>query len=841
MNSIARVAVHVPAVSGVFDYYLPDELASLVRAGSLVTVPFGKQVVQGIVSSLVGESPLPDLKFVLSLVDIQPVVTAAQLQLAQWMSAAYYAPLAECLQGMIPPGLGQHADSLFSLGENGAEPPDLTDLQKKVLALLKQRGPLRGRQLDAAFPRQNWRVSVKTLLNKALLHSVPVLPKPTVNRKLVRTAQINVSSNAIEMAMASLGRASSPALSRRQAILRFLLKEVMPVNVAWVYAQTGGNLADLHMLEEKDLVALGETEIWRDPLEGMQIETDSPPRLTDDQQAAWQLILPHLNDAVRATHSQPILLHGVTGSGKTELYLRAVAEVLQQGRQAIILVPEISLTPQTVRRFAARFPGQVGLIHSRLSAGERYDTWRRARNGQLSVVVGPRSALFTPFDRLGLIVVDECHDDSYYQGELPPLYHAVETAIACQRICASALLMGSATPAVEMVYRFRRQNWPLISLPRRILAHRDAVKKRLELLGQPQPGGVQTAGESALSLPLPLVSIVDMREELKGGNRSIFSRLLLRSLGEVLKAGQQAILFLNRRGQASYVFCRDCGYVARCPRCDLPLALHADTQKLVCHTCGYQREPFVKCPQCGNGHIREFGTGTEKVEELVRAEFPQANVLRWDADTTRMKGSEEILLSHFANHRADILIGTQMLAKGLDLPFVTLVGVVLADVGLNFPDYRATERTFQLLMQVAGRAGRSVLGGRVVLQTFQPWHYVIQKAARHDFEGFYQQELEYRRQLDYPPFAELVRLEYRHLKWDQAVKAANEQAELAGRWLKEQSVQDIELIGPAPAFFSRVNGYFRWQLLLRGQDLKRIISQLPLKDWKVEVDPPDIL
>ena len=332
-----------------------------------------------------------------------------------------------------------------------------------------------------------------------------------------------------------------------------------------------------------------------------------------------------------------------------------------------------------------------------------------------------------------------------------------------------------------------------------------------------------------------------MREELKAGNRSIFSRLLLQSLREVLQAKQQAILFLNRRGQATYIFCRDCGFVARCPRCDLPLALHDDTQKLICHTCGYQRQPLTQCPQCGNLHIREFGTGTEKVEELVRAEFPQANVLRWDADTTRQKGSEEILLSHFANHRADILIGTQMLAKGLDLPFVTLVGVVLADVGLNFPDYRAPERTFQLLMQVAGRAGRSVLGGRVVLQTFQPWHYAIQKAARHDVEGFYEQELDYRRQLNYPPFSELIRLEYRNLKWDQAVQTANELHEEASHWLSEHAITDIELIGPAPAFFARVSSYYRWQVLLRGHDLKRIMPDLKLKDWKIEVNPPDIL
>jgi len=842
MKSIARVAVNVPTVSGVFDYEIPAILAGQVQAGCLVTVPFGQQVVQGIVVELSDQSQITQLKTMIDLLDTQPVVNVNQLQLAHWMAETYYSSFADCLQVMIPPGLSQQADTLFSLDSSAAPlPSDLTDLQKRVVALLNERGALRGRQLDAAIPRQNWHTAIKTLINNGWLQTRSVLPKPTVNRKMIKTAQISCTPEVMENNLPTLARSGSAALTRRQAILQFLMKETMPVNVAWVYAETRGNLADLHALEERDLVTLNETEVWRDPLEGLEVETDTAPQLTHEQQAAWEIIQNKLNKYSLEVVNTPILLHGVTGSGKTEIYLRAVDEVINNGRQAIVLVPEISLTPQTVRRFVSRFPGRVGLIHSRLSPGERYDTWRRARNEQLAVVVGPRSALFTPFANLGLIVMDECHDDSFYQGDFYPLYHAVETAIAYQKIAGISLLFGSATPSVEMVYRFRQEKWTLINLPNRILAHQGAVKKRLEFLNQNIPIELQSAGETAVSLPLPLVSIVDMREELKSGNRSILSRKLQESLAEVLQAKQQAILFLNRRGNATYIFCRDCGYVARCPRCDLPLALHNDTQKLICHTCGYQRQPFSQCPQCGNLHIREYGTGTEKVEELVRAEFPQANVLRWDADTTRQKGSEEILLNHFANHRADILIGTQMLAKGLDLPFVTLVGVVLADVGLNFPDYRAPERTFQLLMQVAGRAGRSVLGGRVILQTFQPWHYAIQRASQHDFDGFYQQELEYRRQLHYPPFTELIRLEFNHLKWDKAKEVSDTMAAEISEWLVAHQVNDIEVIGPAPAFFARVSGNYRWQILLRGQNLKRIMRELHLKDWKIEVDPPDIL
>ncbi len=839
MNAIARVIVNVSAVSGVFDYRLPDELIDRVQAGCLVTVPFGSQTVQAIILDLISESPITELKKVADLLDEQPVVTTQQIQLAAWMAGTYYASLADCLQLMIPPGLSQQSDTLFSLSEGNAIPDDLTALPKRILNLLQKRGPLRGRQLDAAVPRQNWRASIKQLLNRKLIQSRPVLPKPVVNRKMVRTAQINCTPQQAADGQGSLGRTGSSAALRRQAILDFLLNEAMSVNVSWVYAQTGGNLSDLYFLEERELILLSENEVWRDPLDGLQVEPDCPPVLTKDQQAAWQQIQPRLTAGIEPF--KPILLNGVTGSGKTELYLQAAAEMLRQGRQVIILVPEISLTPQTVRRFVSRFPGQVGLIHSRLSPGERYDTWRRARIGQLSIVVGPRSALFTPFPNLGLIVIDECHDDTYYQNDFHPIYNAVETALALPRISKLTLVLGSATPSVEMLYRAWHEKWLNILLPNRILAHQDSVRKRLELLHENPPEHFEIIGKTALSLPLPLVNIVDMREELKSGNRSIFSQLLKQSLTEVLNARQQAILFLNRRGYATYIFCRDCGYTATCPRCNLPLASRAVSGQLVCHTCGYTRQHLVNCPNCGSLHIREYGTGTQKVEELVKAEFPQATVLRWDADTTRLKGSEDILLSHFANHRADILIGTQMLAKGLDLPFVTLVGVVLADVGLNFPDYRAPERTFQLLMQVSGRAGRSLLGGRVVLQTFQPWHYAIQKAANHDLIGFYDQELAYRRQLNYPPFSELIRLEYRQLDWARAKQAADQLKQEVDDWLEKNRVQDIESIGPAPAFFERVNNYYRWQLLLRGKDLKRIMADLKLDGWKIEVNPPHIL
>jgi primosomal protein N' (replication factor Y) len=539
----------------------------------------------------------------------------------------------------------------------------------------------------------------------------------------------------------------------------------------------------------------------------------------------------------------PFLLHGITGSGKTEIYMRAVEETLRAGRQAMILVPEIALTPQTVRRFLARFPGQVGLIHSRLSPGERFDTWRRARMGKLPVIVGPRSALFTPLPNLGLIVLDECHDPAYHQEDSLLSYDAVDSAITYARLAGSLIILGSATPDVSLYYRAQQERWTILQLPVRILAHKQAVAAQLAQAGVqkqlPNPASVEETTAAALNLPP--VKIVDMRQELKAGNRTIFSRELQESLRQVLDARQQAILFLNRRGTATYVFCRQCGYSLKCPRCDLPLTLHIGEDGLVCHTCNYRRQMPKQCPQCSSPQIRQFGTGTEKVESDIQALFPEAHTLRWDAETTRQKGAHDFLLQAFMNHQADILIGTQMLAKGLDLPLVTLVGVVLADVGLQLPDYNAGERAFQLLTQVAGRAGRSPLGGKVILQTFNPDHYAIRAAARHDYSTFYRQEMENRKRLHYPPYTRLVRLETRSSDATQAETDARSMAEQIKRWIGEGDYRATEIIGPVPCFFGRQNSLYRWQIVLRGPNPINVLRGHALGDWRVEVNPVSLL
>jgi primosomal protein N' (replication factor Y) len=818
-EGFVQIAVNVPAVRGVFDYHLPEELTGRVSVGQLVTVPFGAQTVQGVILRFVDQPAVRETKPVLDLLDPDPVLTPAMIALAERLSEATLSPLAAMVDLMLPPGLSQHADVLYSLAERAPRLAEPTQTQQRLLALLEKRGSLRGRQIDRHFSQVDWRAAAGSLVRRGVLESHSVLLPPSVRPKYVRTVQLSVSPEVAEAAMSNLGTTEATQ-SRRQAALRCLMRDPDEVNVSWVYAESGCKLADLQLLAERDLIMLRENEMWRDPLEHInsrEVKRDEVV-LTAPQQAAMQAILA----AFAELSTRPILLQGVTGSGKTELYIRAVEEAIRRGKQALILVPEIALTPQTVRRFLARFPGQVGVIHSRLSTGERYDTWRRARIGLLKVVIGPRSALFTPFPNIGLIAVDECHDSSYYQSE-PPFYHAVAAAQDYARLCGAVCLLGSATPSVVQGYQAQ-----------------SGASLRLELPGRITQAG---SGAPALSLDLPPISVVDMREELKAGNRSIFSRELSEALREVLRRGEQAILFLNRRGAATYVFCRECGYTLKCPRCETPLTYHTQlgANELHCHHCGYQRHLPRTCPQCGGRQIRQYGLGSEKVEMELQALFPSARSLRWDWETTRQKDAHEIILSHFAAGRADVLVGTQMLAKGLDLPKVTLVGVVLADVGLFLPDPFAAERVFQVLTQVAGRAGRSELGGKVVLQTFAPEHYAIQYAAGHDVAGFYQHELAERRRLGYPPFARLVRLELReHSSSKAEAEAQNLAAKISG-WIETEGRKETSLIGPAPCFFARLGGEYRWQIVVRGPDpLSLLRSRLP-DGWRVEVDPLSLL
>ncbi len=818
MTSFVQIVVNVPSVTGIFDYAIPESLLGKIGVGHLVIVPFGKQTAQGVVFRFIDQPSVQQVKEIYELVDPEPVLTQAQIALAETMAESTLSPLAAVVGLFLPVGLSQQVDTVYEIREQKVESKAVVNaktispqtqrqtIEDRILSLLKMRGPSRGRQIDTHFARVEWRRTAQFLVKKGVLSSRSVLPPPRVRSKFIRVAQLAVPPEEAESEMLNLG--TKQTLARRQSALRFLIQQPDAINLSWVYAQSGCNLADLQELEERGLIRLFESEIFRDPLQKVEsgrLKDEKVLELTLKQTFALKEILKAISSP---DTKHPFLLQGVTGSGKTEIYLRAAEAVIKRGRQALILVPEIALTPQTVRRFLSRFPGQVGIVHSKLSEGERYDTWRRARSGKLKVIIGARSALFVPLPNIGLIVADECHDASYHQAE-PPFYHAVNAAQAYARLCGAVCVLGSATPTIEQRYQADTKQIQQLDLPKRIV-----------------------------QADMPPVHIVDMRDELKAGQRGIFSRILLKELESTLKRGEQAILFLNRRGTATYIFCRDCGYVLKCPNCETPLTLHTENkERLLCHHCGYERGKPRNCPQCGGKQIREYGLGSEKVEEEINTLFPKARTLRWDWDTTRQKDAHEMILTHFANHKADVLIGTQMLAKGLDLPLVTLVGIVLADVGLSLPDPFAGERVFQVLTQVAGRAGRSERGGKVVLQSFDPEQPVIQFAAQHDVNGFYEYELEQRKRLGYPPFIRLLRLEYR----DQDQVSAEKEAKRVAEKISANSKQSSSLIGPVPCFFAKVNGEYRWQIILRGAGPQKLLRGVKLDGWRVEVDPVSLL
>ncbi len=840
--------MNVPHVQGIFDYHLPPEHQGEYALGQLVEVPFGRQDVQGVIIDFPTIPAVPETKAAGKILDPDPVVTELQIELAWQISQETLSPLGVTLLAMVPAGLSVQADIEYRLSEHtaanlGADLPgskEFTPAQQNLLELLRERGPLRGRQLDRALPQKNWRSSAGSLLRRGVLESQSTLEDPTVKPKTERQLIFNADLSTAQEHMDSLARSGYPeALARRQAVLKMVMAAGQPVPLSDIYQETGANLSDLKQLGKQGLTRIIEVPVLRDPLEDLVIEPSTPPRLTPDQMRVWEPIL----QAFEAPQPAPFLLQGVTGSGKTEIYLLAVEEAIKHGKQAIILVPEIALTPQTVSRFMSRFPGRVGVLHSELSPGERYDTWRLARAAALDIVVGPRSALFTPFPDPGLIVIDECHDGSYYQGDLPPRYHALPAAVAYARLSGAVCILGSATPDVATRYHSDHGKWTYLSLPERILAHKASLQVQLNQARQiPEISRYQAVDEDLQMTSLPEVQVVDMREELRDGNRSIFSRSLQEALKSTLDKDQQAILFLNRRGSASYVFCRDCGYALRCPRCDTSLTAHLRDSSLRCHHCGYQRSIPHKCPSCGSERIRHLGTGTEQVEAAVQKLLPGARTMRWDRDTTRTKGAHWEIMEKFTSHQADVIVGTQMLAKGLDLPLVTLVGVVLAESGLHLPDYRAAERTFQVLTQVAGRAGRSPLGGQVILQTFEPDHYVIQAASGHDYQRFYDQEIRFRQELGYPPFQNLVRLEIRDRDYHTAESKIRAYAAALEGWITSEGYRATRLVGPTPPYFSRIRGEYRWQLLVKGPDPVQLIrDHHPGPDWIIEVNPPAIL
>ncbi len=801
----AEVCVNSPIAQRLtFTYAIPADLS--IEVGQAVWVPFGARTLQGIVLALSDSSPVAETREIAGIIQTEPILSPARVSLAYWISQRYLSPIFDAVALMLPPGFERQAITLISAtpASSNYDLSSLTQEQKQALELIQQRDKISLRQLEKALGKKKAQAAASQLVSRGLAARSYGLEPIKTGPKMAAYLSLAIDADKARQESANLYRKRA---RKQSALINWLIEQGEPVPLAGARKETKSDKAVVDALVGKGLIKVQHIRIRRDPFSSQVITPSVPLTLTPAQESAFKSI----QASLRQTAPDVFLLHGVTGSGKTEVYLQALAEAIRLGKRAIVLVPEIALTPQTIERFAARFPRRVAILHSQLSAGEQFDEWQRIKNGEADVVIGPRSALFAPQPDLGLIVIDEEHEWNYKQ-DISPRYHARDVAIKLANLTGAVVVLGSATPDVESFYRAQKGGYRLLQLPERVT---------------PRHGS-----------PLPNVEIVDMREELKAGNRSIFSRSLSKAITEALAAREQVILFLNRRGGATFIQCRDCGFVLRCRRCDIPLAYHIAEETLSCHQCN-QRYPVPRvCPRCQSRRIKFLGTGTQKLEQETGQAFPRARLLRWDSDTTRQKHSHQEILNRFRDQEADILIGTQMVTKGLDLPRVTLVGVINADTGLNLPDFRAGERTFQLLSQVAGRAGRGLPGGQVIIQTYSPGHYAVQAAARHDYSLLYEKEIAYRRQLHNPPFSRLACLMYAHSNDD----ACRQEAEMMKRFIIEErdaaGIADISLIGPAPAFIHRLRGRFRWQVIVRSPDPSAFLYRIPIpQGWTVDIDP----
>jgi primosomal protein N' (replication factor Y) len=775
----AFVDVVFPAsVETALTYRVPEAWRALATPGKRVLAPLGRRTVTGYLVGTRDRPPIAEIKDLSEILDAEPLLDSHLLHLTRWVAEYYLCPWGEVIRTGLPPGIDSYTRRVVLLTTAGCAALDGNGLlrpgEREILEFLRDRHSTPITALERRW--QNAHLLVRNLVRRALLAESSEVRPPRVRPLSVAFCSL---SPGLRLETVSL----PPRAEKQRAILEALAGARGGLPRAEAAA---GNPAALAALIRKGLVAVRDVEVSRDPFASTSQMGDGPRVLAVAQAEALAVV----REALDARQFAPILLHGVTGSGKTEVYLQAIEIALAQGRQALVLVPEISLTPLAVQRFLARFGSRVAVLHSGLKGGERFDAWRRIKSGGADIVVGARSAVFAPLPRLGILVVDEEHDPSYKQDEMPR-YHGRDVAVMRAKLLGAPVILGSATPSLESFERTQAGRYKLVRLPERIEAR-----------------------------PLPRVEIVDLRR-VEGGDR-LLSPPLCDSITGRLARGEQSLLFLNRRGFSTLLLCEECGATLGCPHCSVSLTFHAARGRLRCHTCDFERRPPEQCPECRGSRLRNLGFGTQQLEAAVRDRFPKARVARMDRDTAGGWRAAERILDRLIQGEIDILVGTQMIGKGHDVPNVTLVGVVSADMALHVPDFRAGERAFALFTQVVGRAGRGDRPGLALIQTFNPDHYILRAVQAQDYAALWEAESPLRRDQGLPPFSRAVLA----VLSSPQEKTSEAGAEEFARLLREVGVKADALSGPAPAPLYRVRSRYRWHLLVRGQDLQRLHTRV---------------
>jgi primosomal protein N' (replication factor Y) len=785
MKEIVEVAVGLP-VSKTFHYRIPEKIKGSLQVGMRVLVPFKGRKITGYTIDLLDHPPKgveEKLRDVEDLLDEVPLIDPQMLRFCRWISNYYLYPLGEVIKTGLPPGLHLKSELILSLTEYGKESlskGSLEPVQEKALKEIERHGKVTLKRVMKIIPGEVLRSQLFSWKRKGLIHIEAEVTEKEVKPKFEKIVKYQG------------GEPIRPHSKKETGILKWL-EERREASYSELNKRFKSPSKAIQSLELSGLIAISSREVLRDLSARPELKPYPKPELTAHQEGVLSQVL----KGIRSKRFSPFLIHGVTGSGKTEVYLRAIEEILNQGREAIVLVPEISLTPQILSRFKDRFGENLSLLHSALGRGERYDQWRRIWKGEVKIALGARSAIFAPFRNVGIIIVDEEHEPSYKQEEKLK-YHARDLAVVRAKQDEATLILGTATPSLESFHNAERGKFRLLNLPERIEGK-----------------------------PLPRVEIVDMKKE--GG---LLSEKIKVALQKNIGDKKQSLLFLNRRGFANFILCPDCGLTFKCPNCSVTLTYHLRDRSLQCHYCDYRIPAPGDCPQCQGHRLRGMGIGTERLEQEIRQLFPGSLVGRMDRDTTSKRRSHQQILKGLETGEIDILVGTQMIVKGHDFPNVTFVGVVSADTSLHFPDFRSSERTFQLLTQVAGRAGRGEAFGDVVIQTYNPDHYSILKAKDHDFIGFYEEESQFRKALDYPPFSRLINFRLTGNSEKRTETLAEEMGRIGRSLLKKRyHPKGIEILGPSVAPFAKMKGKFRWQMLAKGrgsQSLHQFAQELAL-------------